>query len=209
MTQTSSGDTHSPRSDDAIEEILERFEQAWQGSVAPNIDDFLPSPADGSIGAGETHREILEELVKIDLEYRWRRGGSDRSTSELAAGSQAAQGKSFCRRLYLEDYVGRFPQLPSASGISLELIVEEYRVRRRWGDRPAQSVFLERFPQQVLPLAAALDAVDRESLPGQRRVDSTNALDTDVVLAPSTSNPIPTVRSNAPPVRNRPRRVAR
>ncbi|MGE3407237.1 MAG: protein kinase [Pirellulales bacterium] len=197
MSQTPSGDTHSPRSDEAIEDILERFELAWQGGVVPRIDDFLPPPADETPAAAKTHRELLEELIKIDLEYRWRRGASDRSTSLMNQG--AASGDTFPRRLSLEDYAARFPQLPSAEGLSLDLIVEEYRVRRRWGDRPPQSVFLDRFPQFGMQLAAALERVDRETLPSRKQLSDTNAVDTDVVLAPSTSNPLPTVRSAVPP----------
>jgi hypothetical protein len=49
------------------EAIYQRFERAWQDHGAPILAEFLPPP-----GAAD-RREVLEELVQIDLEYRWAR----------------------------------------------------------------------------------------------------------------------------------------
>ena len=53
-----------PNRDD-LEEVVYRFDQAWLSGVAPRIEDFLP-------GEVEARRQVLEELIKIDLECRWR-----------------------------------------------------------------------------------------------------------------------------------------
>src|SRR5262245_39038127 len=99
------------------EEVLYRFDQAWLSGVAPRIDEFLPAE-------GAARRELLEELVKIDLECRWR---------------LAAPGEP---RPRLEDYATRYPELLRPS---VGLIAEEYQVRRRWGDRPAHDEYAARF----------------------------------------------------------------
>ncbi len=55
----------SPADVKALEWLLDRFEQAWQGGAPPSIKDFLPAGRPG-------RRRALYELIKIDLEYRWR-----------------------------------------------------------------------------------------------------------------------------------------
>ena len=50
------------------DELIQTFEDAWIAGTAPEINDFLPTP---------THRqfdEILLELVRVDLEFRWQHG---------------------------------------------------------------------------------------------------------------------------------------
>src|SRR5262245_29140172 len=46
------------------ERLLDDFDAAWRTGTPPRIDDILP--------AGGNRRELLEELIKIDLECRWR-----------------------------------------------------------------------------------------------------------------------------------------
>ena len=50
--------------DAGFDELLDRFEQAWRQGV-PAIDDFLKL-------IHVSRRELLVELVKIDLGHRWR-----------------------------------------------------------------------------------------------------------------------------------------
>ncbi len=66
-------------------------------------------------------------------------------------------------RPHLEDYVRQFPELGNLEDLPLDLIAEEYRVRRRWGDKPEHEIYLARFPKREAEvLAAALDRVDDE-----------------------------------------------
>src|SRR4051794_25021312 len=83
------------------EEILDRFELAWRADGKACIEKFLPAP--GTAGRDE----LICELIKIDLEYRWDKG----------------------QRATLEQYFTQFPQLLSSAATVLELIREEIQVR--------------------------------------------------------------------------------
>src|SRR5262245_42228634 len=109
--------------------LLQEFDRAWQGGAAPRIEDFLTRAS--AQGAGG--RELLEELVKIDLEYRWR----DPPRSPAAGAWATARPR-------LEDYVARHLELGPLKQLSLELIGEEYWVRQRYGDRPIHAEYLSR-----------------------------------------------------------------
>src|SRR5436190_14443652 len=81
-----------------VQELLGRFEMAWQDGAEPRLEDFLH--ADGG-PAGTPARRVLEELVQLDLNYRWRRS---------ARRAEPAVGSAPC----LEDYLARFPELGPA-----------------------------------------------------------------------------------------------
>jgi len=70
-----------PRAECAFDEIVERFETAWNEGHEPEIDDYLPED--------ESRDELLEHLVHIDLEYRVKAGYSTRA----------------------QDYLDRYPEL--------------------------------------------------------------------------------------------------
>jgi len=123
---------------------LERFEEAWQRGAEPRINDFLPPD---TVENRACRRNLLEELIKIDLERRWR--------------SDAHPTNGPKRRL-LGDYFQHHPELGGLAECSVELIVEEFRVRRRWGDRPSVADYAVRFPAQGRPLLERLAQVDAE-----------------------------------------------
>jgi WD40 repeat protein len=104
----------------AREEILDRFEVAWREQGDADIEQFLP--AEGTAGRDE----LLCELIKIDLEYRWERG----------------------QKKAVEGYFGRFPQLARSAAMTLDLIREELAVRRFQGCPPAVAELRKRFPEQ-------------------------------------------------------------
>ena len=101
------------------EEARKRFEES-QGA-AP-IEEFLPPRGD------PRYLETLEELVCIDLEFRWRH----------ADGS--ANG------VLIEAYLERFQALAQADLLQ-RLLSEEYLLRHQFGDRPSPESFSERFPE--------------------------------------------------------------
>jgi serine/threonine protein kinase len=68
----------------------------------------------------------LHELIKIELEFRWRKH----------------------QPITLEDYLQRFPELGSTATLPVTLIYEEYRARNRYGDHPTLASYQQRFPQQ-------------------------------------------------------------
>jgi serine/threonine-protein kinase len=132
---------------DAASDALERFDLAWRSGSPPRIDEFLP-PATEDASSASSRKDVLEELVKIDLEYRWQSG-------------RAGSGRPGARPL-LEDYVAQFPELGPIECLPLALIGEEYRVRRRFGDRPDVAEFRTRFSGQVVALERFLGAIDSE-----------------------------------------------
>jgi hypothetical protein len=95
----------------------------------------------------------LIELVKIDLEYRWRQRRA------LIDGDQCEPSAS---GPLVEEYVARYPQFGTAGDLSIDLIVKEYRVRQQWGDRPTLRDFERRFPQRAATLRTLFAAIDRE-----------------------------------------------
>jgi serine/threonine protein kinase len=119
----------SPPSDAwaACEEVLQRFEAAWRSGPPPAIDDYR------SAGAG-MRRPLLIELVHIDLEFR------------LSAGEAVR----------VEDYLSRYPQVAEDSAAIRDLIVAEYRLRRRQERDLTPADYQRRFPQFGAGLAEFL-----------------------------------------------------
>lgn len=127
---------------DPCEDVLERFEVAWRAGAAPRIEDYLPSsrqPADDRFRS-----RCLVELVKLDLEYRWRFKPTG------------------CTPWTLEDYTARYPDLGPTDRLPVELIGEEYRVRQCWGDRPGHEPYLRKFARLGEALRAILRSMDRK-----------------------------------------------
>src|SRR3954462_9172825 len=86
---------------DRFEDVIRRFEDAWQGRTRPEILAYLPT------GAGRTR--LLIELVHVDLEYRMRAG-------------EGARG---------EQYRALSPELADDRAVMLELIQAEHELRLR------------------------------------------------------------------------------
>ena len=129
--------------------ILNRFGEAWASGAAPDIVAFLPNDA-------AQRRTVLIELIMVDLERRWRANASDTATLP-------PDTNTFPSRPTLEDYVSRYADLGEAESLPLELICEEYRVRRLWGDKPGHDEYLRRFSAQRDELRAALAKADDEA----------------------------------------------
>ena len=85
-------DTETPIAD-SMEEVYDRFDAAWASDVIPQVEDYLP---DGL--SSEEHRDVLLELVMIDLEKRWQRfHTSGRVTSEIASARATTAPWRFAR----------------------------------------------------------------------------------------------------------------
>jgi serine/threonine protein kinase len=114
----------SPSAWERLQDLLDRFEKAWQEHPNPrdavDLADYLPRPKD------PLRPLALQELIKCDLEFRWKRG----------------------QNLTLETYLQRYPELGPASALTPELIYEEYRARHSYGDKPALPLYQARFPEQ-------------------------------------------------------------
>jgi len=126
-------------------ELLNLFEEAWQHGAPLRIEDLLASPA---ARQSANRRQLLEELISIDLEYRWR---AQRSAPGGATDS-----------LRLEEYARRYAELGRAEQLPLELIGQEYRVRQCWGDRPSHAEYAARFAGHGQRLHEILKRIDGE-----------------------------------------------
>src|SRR5215212_3096368 len=129
--------TLSGRAWDEFEDVIRRFEDAWQGRARPEIHAYLPT------GAGRTR--LLTELVHVDLEYRLRAGEAAR----------------------VEEYRDRYPELIGDRAVMLELIASEHEFRRRREPDLALGEFLQRFPEYgaELPGQIARVAIDGRDVP--------------------------------------------
>src|SRR5271165_1791276 len=96
----------------SIHRLVERFENAWESGSRPAIKEFLPA------GPDSVRRRLLELLVAVDLDYRWRDG------SRSAAVPPGEQPLADCP--LLEDYLARYPGLGPPDQLSPDLIREEY-----------------------------------------------------------------------------------
>jgi serine/threonine protein kinase/formylglycine-generating enzyme required for sulfatase activity len=105
--------------------VLSRFERAWQGSGRADLGDFLAGhgPRLGPV--------VFLELVKSELEIRWRRG----------------------ERPLVEEYLRHYPALGADPGLWAPLLAEEYRIRQQHADRPPLDEYRERFPVQFSSIA--------------------------------------------------------
>jgi serine/threonine protein kinase/tetratricopeptide (TPR) repeat protein len=139
--------TVTPRLDEgsSLRQALDAFEEAWQGAgptgAAPALEDFLPP------GVGD-RRQLLLELIAVDLEYRWR--------------TPPAHSDALGPRPRLEAYLARYPELGPPEEAPPALVAEEYRARHLWGDRPAHAEYAARFPRQAGELDGLLERADRE-----------------------------------------------
>ncbi|MFT5522837.1 MAG: serine/threonine protein kinase [Pirellulaceae bacterium] len=108
---------------DALAQYLERFIEAWESSAAPPVmEEFLPGDSQ------KMHKLVLVELIKVDLEYRHQSGREAFS---------------------IEHYADRFPDLSSGDGPPVDLIYEEFHIRRSTGEDVEPAEYLKRFPNQV------------------------------------------------------------
>jgi WD40 repeat protein/serine/threonine protein kinase len=90
-----------------IDEIADRFDEAWKEGPRPRIAYFLGQEE------GEQRGALIEELVKIDLEYRCRGGEKPR----------------------VEDYLNQFPELLEQDGsISNDLVLYTRKVSEDFVD---------------------------------------------------------------------------
>lgn len=104
--------------------LVDRFQKAWEKmkdvSGAIDLNDYLPAPGNA------LRLDALHELIKVDMEMRWRR-----STPVV-----------------LDFYLDKYPELGSNRDIAPRLIYEEFRIRREYGDQANLASYQDRFPQQ-------------------------------------------------------------
>jgi serine/threonine protein kinase len=90
--------------------------------------------------APEQRRELLMELICIDMEYRWYRG----------------------EQAFVEEYVQRLAEWSASARVPAELIVEEFRCRLHVGQAPQWEELERRFPELFPKLRAQLEKLKVE-----------------------------------------------
>jgi serine/threonine protein kinase len=113
-----------------LDEIVDRFEEAWQAGRPPSLDEYVPAD-------GQGRRPLLLRLVHVDLERRLKSGAAIR----------------------VEEYLARYPELGEAS-VALDLLAAEYEQRRRREPGLRVEEYAQRFPQYREQLSQYLPGVD-------------------------------------------------
>jgi serine/threonine-protein kinase len=118
-----------------LEAAIKHFEDAWRRGTRPSLDDYLAP-------AARERRTLLVELVHADLECRLKVGEPARA----------------------EDYLRRYPELSADPAAEVELILAEYRLRRRREIGLTGGEYLRRFPRRRRELLPHLDGVDEDTV---------------------------------------------
>ncbi|MGC3967066.1 MAG: hypothetical protein QM775_06745 [Pirellulales bacterium] len=106
---------------DQLSAAVERFITAWEeGAIIPSIAEHLAALPDAQ------RRMTAVELIKVDLEYRW---------------LKLKQPK------YMEEYFAEFSFL--SRDVPVDLLYEEYHVRRQAGETAPPLDLLKRYPNQA------------------------------------------------------------
>jgi serine/threonine-protein kinase len=184
-----------------LHEVLDRFEEAWQGAVPPALEQFVPSdPAPDDPDGADFRRRLLIELVKIDLNHRWRRAArtNPRKTRPIRrlgvtmlqlpmpVGTHAVMTPvssppvALPARPSLDDYAGCFPDLGPVEGLPADLIAEEYWARTRAGEVVERQAYLGRFGARATELGSVLAELEPELAIGPHGARAGPALATPV-----------------------------
>jgi hypothetical protein len=114
----------------SFDEAVRLFAEAVRRSGEIEFDDYLPPTGD------PVRLPVLLKLLDIDLTNRWENG----------------------KGILLEQYFEKFPEVRSDDPSLGPLILSEYRLRHRYGDRPTLAAYQTRFPAQFDELEAKISA---------------------------------------------------
>lgn len=103
-----------------LADAVGQFVDAWESADGPpQIDDHLQD-------VPHLRRLVLVELIKVDLEFRWLHGGEPKRLAE---------------------YVSEYPEL--ADAVPIELLYEEFHLRKQSGLNIQPEEYAEEFPQHA------------------------------------------------------------
>lgn len=124
---------------DHLRKLTDQLNQLWLKGQGANLGSLVG-------GIRPALRPVfLAELIKADLTLRYRKG----------------------RPLLLEDYCLQFPDVFTTKTLPIDLIVEEYQLRKEHGEATTLDAYKKRFPDQYARLEVALESLP----PGTMRVD--------------------------------------
>src|SRR4051794_30757750 len=120
-----------------LESWLVDFDQSWdEGRLSARAGTLPPT-------GNPLRLPALIEMVKIDLERNWQGG----------------------RRVGIEAYLQRFPELGTPRNVPVDLLQAEYEVRQQFGDSASLTDLERRFPERAAQLHRLLEE-GVQSLPG-------------------------------------------
>lgn len=127
---------------------LVQFETDWSSGQIPNLASYFRD-------FRNEDRQLIVDLIEIDLECRWKKFNavSDRSMKDPYG---------FPQFPLVEDYAALLPEPLQQMIFTPHCVAEEYRVRLRWGDKPNKRSFFERFPSHQTEIEYALDQIDTD-----------------------------------------------
>src|SRR5579875_2617746 len=141
---------------ESMHQLLDRFDDAWNGPTPPRIENYLASCPP------RQRLTLLVELVRIDLERRLTRG----------------------ERIRLEEtYLPRFPELSSDCASVVALAAQEFELRRKREPDLSPAEYFERLPQYREELARLLSSYptlntrDGETMEKKAPVDSCQTIE--------------------------------
>lgn len=134
-----------------LDDFILAYEAAQACAGQADLAAFLPDPGHA------LYRDVLCELVRVDLEFAWTRG-------------QPRQA---------ETYLQRFPELFDHPDDMLAIVTEEYRLRRQAGAAPPVEEYFERFPELEDSLRLQLETYGTRRS-GPKRCDLSVAPDSGV-----------------------------
>jgi serine/threonine-protein kinase len=132
---------HSDAARARVRDLWIEFDRGWDRN--PSIEAYyrIAVEVEGQSFGAALCLDFLEGLICIDLEHCWK-AGTDK----------------WC----LERYLALFQnELGGVERVSTQLITEEYRVRRRFGDQPAREEYYRRFPGREAELAESFADVEK------------------------------------------------
>ena len=167
-----------------------RFETAWRTGQQPRIEDFLPAESPGKNEATQRSLLVNLVGIDLDWRWKTAaipsppaplpEGEGGQSDSPLPRAGEGPEVISSTRpghhvlmvagegqgvraiplRPRLADYVTRYSLLGRVEQLPVDLIVNEYYARRRYGDRPTHAEYLDAFGSRHPDLAKQLQAID-------------------------------------------------
>jgi hypothetical protein len=151
----------NPSSADLLQLVdhAEHLSDLWHNGQVPDIHDFIA-------GIGRLSAEELSDVLCTDQRHRWLQG----------------------KRPAAEDYLQLHSSYHPNTDPAIELVLEEFLVRREVGDSPTIEEYDRRFPQysrqlrrdlSMYDLLTAEPSVQNEDLPAS----TAHAMDTDFVRA--------------------------
>lgn len=156
-----------PNSASALELKIQQIENGWKSNIPPDLVTIL-----SDVEPDQTVY-VTAECIKVDMEYRWRRGTA----------------------ILIEEYLKKWPDLLNDQSTVTELLESEIATRTVFAEPPQQQELDRRFPYfaDSIELSEVIDAalLDRADL--ELDIGTARALPDDDTVAGADSNGDPPV----------------